>query len=126
MTIEIPPQCGVVQLVMLDHGEAVSLATMLKAMADPVRLCLLHYIAEQPETTVCACHLPAALGISQPTLSHHLKKLTDAHLITRTQHGRWARYHVNRSTLDSLGATLDTLVASPPAETAGSKRRTTR
>ena len=50
--------------------------------------------------TACACHLPDALGISQPTLSHHLKKLAEAGLVTREQRGRWAHYTVVRNVLD--------------------------
>ena len=89
-------------LVLLDEAEAATLSTLLKAVADPVRLRLLHHIAAAPDTTVCACHLPAALGISQPTLSHHLKKLTDVGLVEREQRGRWAHYRLDRDTMDRL------------------------
>jgi len=99
-------------LSLLDEAEADSLSALLKAVADPVRLRLLHHIAAAPDTTVCACHLPAALGISQPTLSHHLKKLTDVGLIDREQRGRWAHYQLNRATMDRLlGALAGTLHA---------------
>jgi len=94
--------CCPPSLVLLDEAEAVSLSTLLKAVADPVRLRLLHHIAAAPDTTVCACHLPTALGISQPTLSHHLKKLTDVGLVTREQRGRWAHYRLDRATMDRL------------------------
>ena len=80
-------------------AEADVLAGLLKALADPVRLRLLRLVAESPDTTVCACHLPAALGISQPTLSHHLKKLVDAGLLIREQRGRWAHYRMESSIL---------------------------
>lgn len=111
MTIEISPPCCGKHLVLLDHGEALCLSILLKAIADPVRLCLLNYIAESPNTTVCACHLPAALGITQPTLSHHLKKLAEVNLITRTQQGRWAHYRLNRETMERLTHTLSDFVA---------------
>jgi len=97
----LTPCCGP-SLVLLDERDAAGLSTMLKAVADPVRLRLLHHIASAPDTTVCACHLPGALGISQPTLSHHLKKLLDAGLITREKRGRWAHYHLNRTAMDRL------------------------
>ena len=94
-------------LVLLDEAEAANLATMLKAVADPVRLRLLHHIAAAPDTTVCACHLPAALGISQPTLSHHLKRLVDVGLVTREQRGRWAHYRL----IDAAAARLTRALA---------------
>jgi ArsR family transcriptional regulator len=93
-------------LVLLDEAVAVDLSTQLKAVADPVRLRLLHHIAVAPDTTVCACHLPTALGISQPTLSHHLKRLTEVGLVQRTQQGRWAHYRLNRTAMDRLVGAL--------------------
>lgn len=62
---------------LMPASEAEGLAAVMKALADPVRLRILRFVADSPDTTACACHLPAALGISQPTLSHHLKKLVD-------------------------------------------------
>lgn len=90
----------------LDHRAAHQTAELLKAIADPVRLQLLTHIAGAPGTTVCACHLPAPLGISQPTLSHHLKRLTDAGLITRERRGRWAHYTLDSERLDQARAAL--------------------
>lgn len=78
------------------------LAEVVKALADPVRLRLLRYVADSPDTTACACHLPEALGISQPTLSHHLKKLVDAGLLLREQRGRWAHYRIRTEPLVPL------------------------
>lgn len=75
-------------------------ADIFRALSDPTRVRLLGHIAESPEGTACACHLPEALGISQPTMSHHLKKLTEAGLVTREQRGRWAHYTVVSSVLD--------------------------
>lgn len=69
-------------------------AGMLKALADPMRLRLLSHVAAQGCESVCACDLTEELGISQPTVSHHMKKLVDAGLLTREQRGRWAHYTV--------------------------------
>lgn len=80
-------------------GAALDLAEMMKALADPVRLRLLRYVADAPDTTACACHLPEALGISQPTLSHHLKKLVEAGLLLREQRGRWVHYRIQAQAL---------------------------
>ena len=76
------------------------LADTFKALGDPTRVRLLAHLAASPDGTACACHLPDALGISQPTLSHHLKKLAEAGLVTREQRGRWAHYTVVRNVLD--------------------------
>ncbi|GAA1677833.1 transcriptional regulator [Citricoccus zhacaiensis] len=74
--------------------EAQRAAGMLKALADPMRLRLLSHIAAQGCGAVCACDLTDELGISQPTVSHHMKKLVDAGLLTREQRGKWAHYSV--------------------------------
>ncbi len=92
-----------------DAAEAEELATLLKVLADPVRIRLLHHIAGAAHGTACACHLPDALGISQPTLSHHLRRLTDAGLVTREQRGRWAHYTVRPGALAPVTALLDAL-----------------
>jgi len=111
--IASPPltECCPTSLALLDEAEANTLSTLLKAVADPVRLRLLHHIAAAPDTTVCACHLPSALGISQPTLSHHLKKLTDVGLIQREQRGRWAHYRLRQDTVTRLTNALAGVVA---------------
>ena len=54
---------------LMPASEAEQLAAMLKVLADPVRLRLLRLVADSPDTTACACHLPGALGISQPTMA---------------------------------------------------------
>nr|WP_245581253.1 metalloregulator ArsR/SmtB family transcription factor [Propionicicella superfundia] len=87
------------------------LAETFKALSDPARVRLLAHIAAAEHGTACACHMPDALGISQPTLSHHMKKLVDAGLVTREQRGRWAHYTLAPEVLDVardfLGAPTD-------------------
>jgi ArsR family transcriptional regulator len=95
---------------LMPAADAEPLVVVLKALADPVRLRLLRLVADSPDTTACACHLPTALGISQPTLSHHLKKLVDAGLLVREQRGRWAHYRLGSQTLLPIRAYLDTCV----------------
>lgn len=73
---------------------------VFKALADPTRVRLVAYVASAKGGTVCACHLPEQLGITQPTLSHHLKKLVEANLLVREQRGRWAHYVVNPRRLE--------------------------
>lgn len=82
-------------------------AGMLKALADPTRLRLLSHITAQGCQEVCACDLTAELDITQPTVSHHMKKLVDAGLITREQRGKWAHYSIIPEAFDQLRDFLD-------------------
>jgi ArsR family transcriptional regulator len=83
------------------------LAAVFKALADPTRVRLLRYLAQSPSGTACACHVPDALGITQPTLSFHIKKLHDAGLVARERRGRWMHYTVRTESLESVRAYLD-------------------
>jgi len=78
----------------LDAAEADRLATALKALADPARLRLLSLINAQPEGEACVCNLTEPLGLSQPTVSHHLRVLREAGLVEREQRGNWAYFRV--------------------------------
>ncbi|MFW6186509.1 MAG: ArsR/SmtB family transcription factor [Actinomycetota bacterium] len=91
----------------LGAADAVRVAGLLKALADPTRLRLLSHVAAQGCEAVCACELTEALGISQPTVSHHMKKLVEAGLLTREQRGKWAHYSVLPETFTELRAILD-------------------
>ena len=86
--------------------DAQRIAGRLKALSDPTRLRLLSHVAAQGCGAVCVCDLTAMVGISQPTVSHHLKKLVDAGLLTREQRGRWAHYTVIREAFDDLSGFL--------------------
>ena len=88
----------------LDVADAEDLATALKAVADPARLMLLNLIAASSEA--CACDLTAPVGLSQPTVSHHLKVLTEAGFLEREQRGKWAYYRVVPNRLDDLTSAL--------------------
>lgn len=90
--------------VLLDAETAALWAKRFRALGDPARVRIVEYIASDDCARVCACHLPDALGISQPTLSHHMKKLVDAGILHRVQRGRWADYSINREVLDELHA----------------------
>jgi ArsR family transcriptional regulator len=93
----------------LSEDEATRLAGALKAVADPTRLRLLSLIASSPDGEVCVCDLTAPLGLSQPTISHHLKVMTGAGLLEREKRGVWAYYRVVPGSL----AHLAELFASP-------------
>ncbi len=90
----------------LDAGEAQHLARMFKALGDPTRLRLLSLIATRPDREACICDLVEPVGLSQPTVSHHMKQLVDAGLVVREQRGRWAFYRLVDQTLSALGAAL--------------------
>jgi ArsR family transcriptional regulator len=75
-----------------DH-EADSTAALFKALADPARVKIVNLLASS-RGPVCACAFEPALGLSQPTVSHHLRKLTDAGLLEREQRGKWAYFSI--------------------------------
>lgn len=95
----------------LDDEAAVRLAGMFKALADPHRVKLVSLISAATDGEACVCDLTAPLGLSQPTVSHHLKLLVDAGILTRQQRGRWAYYRVVPETLAATRRALDPLLA---------------
>jgi ArsR family transcriptional regulator, arsenate/arsenite/antimonite-responsive transcriptional repressor len=90
----------------LSQAEAEQLAVALKVLADPARLRLLSLIQAQPGNEACVCHLTAPLGLSQATVSHHLKVLLQAGLVERDQRGSWAYFRVKPEPLAALRAVL--------------------
>jgi ArsR family transcriptional regulator, arsenate/arsenite/antimonite-responsive transcriptional repressor len=90
----------------LDLESAERLARLFKALSDPTRVRLLSMIAATAGGEACICDLTAPVRLSQPTVSHHMKLLVDAGLVTREQRGKWAYYAVVPSALDSLADAL--------------------
>ena len=88
-------------------GQAENLARLLKALADPVRLRLVSMVAAHVDGEACVCDLTDPLGLTQPTVSHHLKILVDAGIFTRDKRGVWAYYRLVPGTLSALSAVLD-------------------
>ena len=112
ISVRVPlGECCPPALALMDPDDASELSLGLKALADPVRLRLLRHIAADPETTVCACHLPQALGITQSTLSHHLQRLVQANLVIREPRGKWAHYKLNAPAMDRLIQSLQGAIA---------------
>lgn len=70
---------------------------LLKAVADPTRLKLLYLVAEAGDNDVCGCELADTLGVTAPTITHHMKKLVACDLVNREQRGKWAHYSINPS-----------------------------
>ena len=83
-----------------------SLATALKAIADPARIRLLSMIAAHEDQEACVCDLTEPLGLSQPTVSHHLKVLADAGYVERSKRGTWAYYRIVPGSLDAVASLL--------------------
>ena len=100
----------------LDEHDAVELAGVLKALADPVRLRLVSMIAAAPAGEVCACDLATPLGRSQPTVSHHLSQLVAAGILDREQRGRWAWFRVRPAGLGAVCAALAPVIDSAVVE----------
>ena len=90
----------------LDADESAALAAGLGALADPVRLQMLSIIASSATGEVCACDFVGPIAKSQPTVSHHLKVLSEAGLVSGEKRGRWVWYRIAPQRLDTLIATL--------------------
>ena len=90
----------------LGKDDAETLAAAFKAIADPGRLRLLSFIAGQPDAEACVCNLIQPLGLSQPTVSHHLKVLTDAGLLARERRGTWMFYKLVPERVETLQQAL--------------------
>jgi ArsR family transcriptional regulator len=97
----------------LSADDARVLAGQLKALADPARLRLLSLMMANEDLEACTCDLTEALALSQPTVSHHLKKLNDAGLVfAHRKQGSWTYYRVVPEALTSLANVI------APAESA--------
>ncbi len=94
--------CGPMHRDPIDAATATELAGKLKALADPTRLRLLSMIQAHDGNEACVCDLTAPLGLTQPTISHHLKVLLDAGLVEREKRGQWAYYRTVPGTLRML------------------------
>ncbi len=98
----------------LSATDAERLAVVLRALAEPTRLRLMSLIGSRPDGEACVCELTDPVGLTQPTVSHHLKVLIDAGLLEREQRGRWAYYRLLPDALAALAA-LGGLLNAPPA-----------
>jgi ArsR family transcriptional regulator len=106
-TIEPTEQCcPSVLAAPLDAEEAAELASGFMALADPVRLRVLSILATAPDGEVCVCEFVGPLGKSQPTISHHVKILSEAGLVAGDRRGKWVWYSLNRERLAALQTAL--------------------
>jgi DNA-binding transcriptional ArsR family regulator len=99
--------CTSLQTAPLDEDQAIELATVFKALGDPVRLRLLSLIAAaEAGQGVCVCELTPAFELSQPTISHHLKLLRQAGLVGSERRGTWVYYWLLPEATDRLASLL--------------------
>ena len=98
--------CASVLTAPLDEADAAGMARSFTALADPVRLRVLSILAAAPEGEVCVCDLVGPLGKSQPTISHHLKILSEAGLVHGDRRGKWVWYSLDRARLAELRETI--------------------
>jgi ArsR family transcriptional regulator len=106
--IEVAACCAPLTREILPAGHAEDLARSLKALSDPARLRILSMVAAHEDGEACVCDLTEPLGLSQPTVSHHLKVLTESGFLTRSQRGTWAYYRLVPGALDSVATLLVT------------------
>jgi ArsR family transcriptional regulator len=105
-TLEAVACCAPLSAPVLSDEEAQATAELFKALADPARVRIVNVVATADEP-VCACHLYEPLGLAQPTVSHHLKKLVDVGLFEREQRGKWAYFSLKRDAVEKLAAIAD-------------------
>ena len=98
--------CAPLTAPILSQPEAEATATLFRALGDPARVRIVNVLANSDEP-VCICDLVGPLGLSQPTVSHHMKKLLDAGLVSREQRGKWTHYELRREAADRLALVAD-------------------
>ena len=111
LAADVAACCAPVTAGVLDDETAAQLARVFKALADPTRVKLLSLIAAAADGEACICDLIEPVRLSQPTVSHHMRQLVDAGLITREQRGKWAYYRVVNSTLGFVSSALAPVTA---------------
>lgn len=98
--------CTPVATEVMPVAAAEQLAGVLKAIADPARLRLISLVSGHSDGEACVCDLIEPVGLSQPTVSHHLRVLVDAGVLTREQRGRWAYFRLVPDTLDAVSQAI--------------------
>ncbi len=98
--------CAPLSAPMLSDEEAEATAVLFRALGDPARVRIVNVLATTTEP-VCVCELIEPLGLTQPTVSHHMKKLTDVGVLEREQRGRWAFYSLRPEAAERLTGLID-------------------
>ena len=98
--------CAPLATATLSDAEARATATLFRALGDPTRVKIVNLLARSDEP-ICVCELVPAVDVSQPTVSHHLKTLTDAGLLEREERGRWAFYSLSGEAVERLASLVE-------------------
>jgi ArsR family transcriptional regulator len=98
--------CAPLGALLLSDPEAAATAELFRALGDPARVRIVNLLATSAEP-VCVCNLVEPLRLSQPTVSHHLKRLVDAGLLEREQRGKWAYYSLDQEAAGRLARLVD-------------------
>jgi ArsR family transcriptional regulator, arsenate/arsenite/antimonite-responsive transcriptional repressor len=98
--------CAPLASFVLSADEAEAAAELFKALSDPARVRIVNLLATSTEA-VCICEMIEPIGLSQPTVSHHMKKLLDVGLVDREQRGKWAYFSLRRDAVEKLAAVAD-------------------
>jgi ArsR family transcriptional regulator, arsenate/arsenite/antimonite-responsive transcriptional repressor len=106
MKTRLADGCPTLLLNHLSHSDAEQLAVLFRVLGEPSRLQLLSLISSQPTGSACVCELIEPLGLSQPTVSHHLKVLFEAGFLTKERRGTWIYYQVVPETLQALSQAI--------------------
>ncbi|MFE4512795.1 ArsR/SmtB family transcription factor [Kitasatospora sp. NPDC056783] len=101
----VVPCCPPLTAAPLSEEDSARMAAMFKALGDPVRLRLFSRVASHDGGEACVCDIQD-VGVSQPTVSHHLKKLREAGLLTSERRGTWVYYRVEPSVLAAMAGML--------------------
>jgi ArsR family transcriptional regulator len=99
--------CAPLSAASLSDAEAEATARLFKALADPARVRIVNVLATSNGDPVCVCHLIEPLGLSQPTVSHHMRRLVDAGLVEREQRGKWAYFSLRSDAAETLALVAD-------------------
>lgn len=106
LSTDLAACCSPVTAGVLDDAAAERLARVFKALGDPTRVKLLSLIAAAGDDGACVCDLIEPVRLSQPTVSHHMRQLVNAGLITREQRGKWAYYRLVEGALAAVAGSL--------------------
>jgi|SRR6516165_9979740 ArsR family transcriptional regulator len=105
--LDVVDCCAPLATATLSSAEASATAALFKALADPSRVRIVNVLAIADGEPVCICNLVEPLGLSQPTVSHHMKTLLDAGVVEREQRGKWAYFSLRREAVEKLAFVAD-------------------
>jgi len=107
VTLETIDCCAPLNAEVMSDEEAEATAGLFKALSDPARVRIVNLLATSEGDPVCICNLTEPLGLSQPTVSHHMKRLVDVGLVDREQRGKWAYFSLERGAVEKLALVAD-------------------